>query len=190
MPRPDPERRRPPGQHLTTKWPVLHEGRPLAFDPATWRLRVHGAVERPRELRWDEVLALPQVALVADFHCVTTWSRLDMPFKGVRMTEVAALVGVLPECRFVRMADHQGYDTSVPLEVALDDDVLLALEADGAPLSPEHGGPLRSIIPKRYGWKSCKWLVELEFLREDRLGYWEQRGYSNSADPWREERFG
>ena len=182
-------KRQPPGQHLTRKFPVLHEGKPLVFDEANWRLKLHGAVTRPVALTWAEFSELPRIRSVSDFHCVTTWSRLDNVWEGTAFQTIAELVQPTPEARFVRFADHQGYDTSLPLAVAMDDDVLLATHHDGEVLSAEHGGPLRCVVPKRYGWKACKWLVEIEFLVVDKLGYWEQRGYHNNAEPWAEERF-
>jgi DMSO/TMAO reductase YedYZ molybdopterin-dependent catalytic subunit len=167
---------------------VLHVGEVPRFDPATWTLRVHGEVERPLVLGWEAFLALPQVDVQADFHCVTAWSVLDNRWTGVALAELALRVGVKPRARFARFADGGVYDTTVPLAVALDDDVLLAHARNGEPLAPEHGGPLRAIVPKRYAWKSCKWIREVEFLASERLGFWEVRGYHNGADPWREER--
>jgi DMSO/TMAO reductase YedYZ molybdopterin-dependent catalytic subunit len=181
--------RLPPGQSLTRRFPVLHEGGPPAFDPATFRLRIDGAVEHPLEFTWKQYRELPRASVLADFHCVTRWSRFDNRWEGVALKTFAERAGVLPSARFVRFEDHQGYDTSVPLDVALRDDSLLADSHDGAPLAPEHGGPLRAVISRLYAWKSCKWVVRVEFLEGDRLGFWETRGYHNGADPWREERF-
>jgi len=181
--------RLPPGQSLTRRFPVLHEGGPPQFDPATFTLRIDGAVERPTTFTWAQLQARPRATVLADFHCVTRWSRFDNHWEGVALKTLAADVGVLPAARFVRFEDHQGYDTSVPLESALRDDSLLADRHDGEPLTPDHGGPLRVVISRLYGWKSCKWVVRIEFLESDRLGFWETRGYHNGADPWREERF-
>ena len=178
----------PPGQGVTRGWPVLHVGDVPEFDPTTWTLRVEGEVERGLELGWSELLALPIVRQVADFHCVTAWSRLDCAWEGVRLQELARLAGAHGEAAFVRFSDGRDYDTSLPVETALAGSVLLAHRVDGAPLPPAHGGPLRLVVPSRYGWKSCKWVREIEFLREDKLGFWELRGYHNGADPWREER--
>lgn len=179
----------PPGQGVTRGWPVLHVGEPPAFDRARWRLRVHGRTARTLELSWDELLALPQTRVLADMHCVTAWSKLDNAWEGVSLGELAARVQPLASARFVRLADADGYDTSLPLETALAADVLLAHAHDGQPLTGEHGGPLRAVVPALYAWKSCKWVREVEFLDEDRLGFWEVRGYHNDADPWREQRF-
>lgn len=182
-------KRQPPGQHLTTKFPVLHEGKPMAFHEASWRLKIHGSVAKPVVLAWPDLAGLPTIESVSDFHCVTSWSRLDNVWKGIAFQSISELVQPTAEARFVRFADHQGYDTSLPIELAMDADVLLATQHDGQVLCPDHGGPLRAVVPKRYGWKSCKWLAEIEFLAQDKLGYWEQRGYHNNADPWAEERF-
>jgi DMSO/TMAO reductase YedYZ molybdopterin-dependent catalytic subunit len=182
------KKRIPPGQAYTDKWPVLHEGAPLDFNPDMWRFKVHGLVENPVTATWAEFMAWPKATITTDFHCVTTWSNFDNQWTGTLFTEFAKIVRPKPEAKFVRMADHQGYDTSVPLNVAMDSDVILATHWNGEPLEPVHGGPLRMVIPKKYAWKSCKWLVEVEYLAKDKLGYWEVRGYSNSADPWKEER--
>jgi len=176
----------PAGQHVTKGWPVLHFGPVPRIARGEHRLRIGGAVERPLSLSLDELEALPQVEVTADFHCVTTWSRLDNAWGGVRLSELAARVGVRESARFVRFADVGDYDTTVPIECLAE--ALVAHSHDGAPLTAEHGGPLRSVVPSRYAWKSCKWLAEVEFLEEDRLGFWEVRGYHNGADPWREER--
>lgn len=184
-----PERERvPPGQGVTKGWPVLHVGPVPAFDPASWRLRVHGALARPLTLDWQGFLELPQARVPADMHCVTGWSKLDNLWEGVLLRELALRVGVARGARFVRFSDGGSYDTTVPLALALAPDVLLAHSHGGAPLAAQHGGPLRSVVPALYAWKSCKWLREVEFLEQEQLGFWEVRGYHNDADPWREER--
>jgi len=183
------KKRLPPGQLYTDKWPILHEGGPLDFNPQTWRLKVHGEVEKPVTFTWDQFNAWSKTKIKTDFHCVTTWSNFDNEWEGVLFTDFAKIVKPKKEAKFVRLADHQGYDTSVPLSACMESDVMLATHWNGKPLEPLHGGPMRMLVPKLYGWKSCKWLIEIEFLREDKLGYWEVRGYSNSADPWKEERF-
>lgn len=177
----------PPGQGVTKGWPLLHVGAVPAIPAAEWRLSLVGALARPREYAWDELLALPQARVRADFHCVTGWSKLDNDWEGVTLAELARQGGVSPEARFVRLADPQGYDTSVPLALALAEG-LLAHRHGGAPLAPEHGGPLRAVLPSLYAWKSCKWVCAVEFQTAERLGFWELRGYHNGADPWREER--
>jgi DMSO/TMAO reductase YedYZ molybdopterin-dependent catalytic subunit len=138
-------------------------------------------------LSWTDLGALPRVRVRADFHCVTGWSRLDNDWQGVALIALAERVQVAPAARFVRFADPQGFDTTVPLELALAEG-LLADRHDDAPLRPEHGAPLRAVVPSLYGWKSCKWVRTVEFLEQERLGFWEQRGYHNDADPWREQR--
>jgi DMSO/TMAO reductase YedYZ molybdopterin-dependent catalytic subunit len=148
---------------------------------------VLGEVEGPLDLAWRELLALPQTRVRADFHCVTGWSTLDNDWEGVALAELARRAAVTPAARFVRFADPQGYDTTVPLERALAEG-LLAHRHCGAPLAREHGGPLRAVVPGLYAWKSCKWVVRVEFLARENLGFWELRGYHNGADPWREER--
>jgi DMSO/TMAO reductase YedYZ molybdopterin-dependent catalytic subunit len=177
----------PPGQGVTKGWPLLHVGAVPAVPAAEWRVAVGGAVARPHEYGWSELLALPQTTLRADFHCVTGWSKLGNEWQGVRLAELARASAVAPGARFVRLADPQGYDTTVPLALALEEG-LLAHRHDGGPLAPEHGGPLRAVVPSLYAWKSCKWVVRVEFLEAESLGFWELRGYHNGADPWREER--
>jgi DMSO/TMAO reductase YedYZ molybdopterin-dependent catalytic subunit len=187
----EPSRERlPPGQTLTTKFPVLHVGRPPFFDPRTWTLTITGEVEQPLTLRWQEVLALPAIVSVSDFHCVTGWSRLDNRWEGVAFRSLAERVRPKPSARFVIAEDDWGYTANLPLEVLMDDDVLLAYKHEGKALDPEHGGPLRLVVPKRYGWKSVKWLRALYFREHDEPGFWEVRGYSNTADPWTEDRYG
>jgi DMSO/TMAO reductase YedYZ molybdopterin-dependent catalytic subunit len=181
--------RLPPGQFVTNGWPVLHYGGVPKFDPQTWDFRVWGLVERPIRLSYDEFRALPVVEVVCDVHCVTRWSKLGMRWEGVPMRHVLDLVHPLPEARFAIAHAEAGFTTNLPVEAIMDDDVLLAYRADGHDLTPEHGWPLRLLVPKRYFWKSAKWLRGLEFTAEDHPGFWEQNGYNNSADPWKEERY-
>ena len=183
------EERTPPGQVLTEKWPVLHTGPVPAFDPARWDLQVTGEVDRPLKLSWDEVAALPKFKDRSDFHCVTRWSRLDNDWEGVAMAEVIARAGVRASARHVIFHCEHGYTTNITIGDARAPGVLLATHWDGAPLAPEHGGPLRSIVPHLYAWKSAKWLRRIEFSATDQPGYWEVRGYSNTADPWKEQRY-
>lgn len=184
----DPDRL-PPGQVLTEKWPVLHYGSVPRYDMERWRLRVFGEVERELTLTFAELLQMPPREVTCDIHCVTTWSRFDNRFSGVPIGALAELAGVRPEARFLEMHCHGEFTTSVPLEVALADDAMLAYAHDGEPLTPDHGRPLRGLFPRRYFWKSAKWVEGLEFRRGDELGFWERNGYNNSADPWREERY-
>jgi len=184
----DPDRL-PPGQYLTEKWPVLHAGTVPQTDLSTWDFRIFGQVANPVTLSWDELTALPSREITTDIHCVTRWSRFDTSFKGVHWSELAKLVRPKPSARFVVGHAEQEFTVNVPLSALEEPDALLAYEADGGPLTPEHGWPLRLVIPKRYFWKSAKWIRGLEFLANDRLGFWERYGYNNDADPWKEERY-
>jgi DMSO/TMAO reductase YedYZ molybdopterin-dependent catalytic subunit len=185
----DPDRL-PPGQYLTEKWPVLHAGTVPDTDLATWDFRVFGEVDSPVTLSWDEFTALPTREITIDIHCVTRWSRFDTSFKGVHWSELAKLVRPRPSARYVVAHAEQAFTANVPLAALEDDDALLAYEADGEPLTPEHGWPLRLVIPKRYFWKSAKWLRGIELLDHDEPGFWERLGYHNEADYWKEERYG
>ena len=182
--------RLPPGQYLTEKWPVLHAGSVPDTDLATWDFRVFGEVESPITLSWDEFAALPKSENMQDIHCVTRWSRFDARFGGVHWRELATLVRPKPSARFVVAHAEQGFTANVPLEFLEDDNALLTTEADGEPLTPEHGWPLRLVIPGKYFWKSAKWLRGIELRATDEPGFWERYGYHNDADPWREERYG
>ena len=185
----DPDRL-PPGQYLTEKWPVLHAGTVPNTDLATWDFRVFGEVESPITLSWEEFTALPTREITTDIHCVTRWSRFDTPFKGVHWSELAKVVKPKPSARYVLAHAEQDFTANVPLAALEDEGALLAYEADGEPLTPEHGWPLRLVIPKRYFWKSAKWLRGIELLDHDEPGFWERLGYHNEADYWKEERYG
>lgn len=185
----DPERL-PPGQYLTEKWPVLHAGTVPRIDLATWDFRVSGEVENPITLTWEELRSLPSTDVTTDIHCVTRWSRFDTSFRGVHWRELAKLVGVRPAARFVVAHAEQGFTANVPLSAIEDENALLAYEADGEPLTPDHGWPLRLVVPTKYFWKSAKWLRGLELLDHDQPGFWERYGYHNEADYWKEERYG
>jgi DMSO/TMAO reductase YedYZ molybdopterin-dependent catalytic subunit len=187
--RPDGRDRLPPGQYLTKKWPVLSYEPTPTFNPTTWRFKVWGAVEEPFELTWEEFLALPRITLTTDFHCVTTWSRYDNTWEGVSIQEVLKRARPKPETTHVMAHSWTGYTTNMPLADLDDDDVFIALKHDGVDLPPDHGGPVRLVVPKLYAYKSAKWLSGLEFMARDRPGFWEQRGYHNHADPWEEERY-
>jgi DMSO/TMAO reductase YedYZ molybdopterin-dependent catalytic subunit len=179
----------PPGQIATSRWPVLHQGVVPPFDRATWDFRVWGLVETPRVWSWQELTTLPMAESAGDLHCVTRWSSLDHQWRGVAARSIAEIVRPTAEARFVMLQGEGGYAANLSLAAFLATDVLLATHHNGEPLTPEHGGPLRAVAPGRYAWKSVKWLRGLEFLRDDQPGFWEAYGYSNSADPWREERF-
>jgi len=181
--------RLPPGQYLTKKWPVLSYESTPKFDPEKYRFKVWGEVENPFELTWAELLALPRVQLTSDIHCVTTWSRYENAWEGVSIREILQRARPTENAHFVMEHSWTGYTTNVPLAAIDDDDVIIALKWDGKDLEPEHGGPVRLVLPKLYFYKSAKWLSGLEFLAKDRPGFWEVRGYSNSADPWQEERY-
>jgi len=182
--------RLPPGQYLTEKWPVLHAGSVPTVDLASWRLRVFGLVEEEVTLDYDALRALPTTDITTDIHCVTRWSRFDAGFRGVHWRELAALCKPLPAASFVVAHAPQGFTANLPLSALSDDNAIVCYEADGEPLTAEHGGPVRLVVPSRYFWKSAKWLTELELVAADKPGFWERLGYHNEADPWREERYG
>jgi DMSO/TMAO reductase YedYZ molybdopterin-dependent catalytic subunit len=193
------EGRLPPGQSLTQKFPVLHYGSVPTFDPETWDLRVYGEVEKEVRWTWEEFQALPRVQLKMDIHCVTRWSKFDTEWEGVSLTALVenGFIQLKPTTQYVMQHCEQGFTVNLPLGVALAENFLLATHFNGAPITPEHGYPLRGIvgtIPGRddlktpYFWKGGKWLRALEFMAEDRLGFWEQAGYHNEADVWKEQR--
>ncbi|MBZ0274847.1 MAG: sulfite oxidase-like oxidoreductase [Anaerolineae bacterium] len=181
--------RLPPGQSLTNKFPVLTYGPNPPFDPKTWDLRVFGEVEKEMRWTWDEFTHLPTVTITTDIHCVTRWSKFDTTWEGVRFRDFMALFGVKPTAKFVIAHCDYGYTTNTPLEAMLGDNVLLTYRYDGQPLEPDHGGPLRTLVPQLYLWKSAKFLRALEFSTVDKPGFWERGGYHNNGDPWKEERF-
>ena len=178
----------PPGQFLSNKFPVLTYGSTPKVDLDTWKFRVFGLVEQEVELTWDQFTKLTWTTVTADFHCVTQWSSLDNTWEGVTFPDLMALAQPKPEAKFVMAHCFGGYTTNLPLEVAMEEG-LLVHKQDGEPLGEGHGWPMRLIIPSRYGWKSAKWLNGIELIAEDAPGFWEQRGYNNNADPWKEERF-
>jgi len=181
--------RLPPGQSLTLKWPVLHYGDVPRFDPKTWDFRISGLVEKPLRLTWDEFNRLPKIRVTSDFHCVTRWSRFDNTWEGVAFREVMKLVKLLPRAGFVLVQAEQGYTANVPLPDLDRENVLFATHHDGEPLPPDHGYPLRLIVPHLYAWKSVKWVRGIEFLDHDQAGFWEQNGYHMYGDPFKEQRF-
>jgi DMSO/TMAO reductase YedYZ molybdopterin-dependent catalytic subunit len=180
----------PPGQTLTTQWPVLHNGPVPRFDENEWSLSIFGEVAHSFSLSWTDFNALPRVTVNADMHCVTRWSKLDMVWEGVSFRTIAELAQPADNVRHVLFISDGDYTTNVPLEMAMSDDVLFATHANGSALEPDHGFPLRSIVPRRYAWKSAKWLRGVQFLVEDEPGFWESYGYHNNGDYWNEERFG
>jgi DMSO/TMAO reductase YedYZ molybdopterin-dependent catalytic subunit len=187
--RPDGRLRLPPGQRLTDGWPILHYGAIPRIDVSTWELRVFGLVGNELSFNWEQFKALPQADERSDIHCVTTWSKYDNDWQGVRIRDLLTQARPLPEATYVMFHSYGGYTTNVPLDELLDDDVLIAHTHNREPISPEHGGPARGVVPNLYFWKSAKWIRGLEFLDHDQLGFWERYGYNNDADPWKEERY-
>jgi DMSO/TMAO reductase YedYZ molybdopterin-dependent catalytic subunit len=180
--------RLPPGQHEVKNWPVLDLGIQPDIPKDKWSLNIEGLVERPVLLTWPDFLALPQVEKVNDFHCVTTWSRFDNHWKGVEFKTICDLVQPNPEATHVLFTGYDDYTTNLPLDFCLDD-ALIIHEWEGNPLERAHGGPVRVVVSKVYAWKGAKWVKDILFLPADHPGFWEVRGYSNTADPWKEERF-
>jgi len=182
----------PPGQYLTEKWPVLHYGPVPTFNPKTYDLRVFGAVENELRWTWDELQALDKelnTQVTADMHCVTTWSRLDQKWEGIPFSKIVELSKPKAEAKFVIAHGEHGFTANTPIEYCLRDDCLIALRANGEPLSAEHGQPARLVVPRLYAWKSAKWLRGIEFSAVDKPGFWERNGYHNTGDPWKEERY-
>jgi DMSO/TMAO reductase YedYZ molybdopterin-dependent catalytic subunit len=182
--------RLPPGQYLTDKWPVLHAGDVPNTDLATWTLEVTGEVEEPLSLTYDQLRELPATDVTTDIHCVTRWSRFDAEFKGVHWSELAKLCRPKPSARFAIAHAEQGFTANVPLAAIEDEKALVVYEADGEPLTLEHGWPVRLFVPSKYFWKSAKWLRGIELSASDKPGFWERYGYHNEADYWQEQRYG
>jgi DMSO/TMAO reductase YedYZ molybdopterin-dependent catalytic subunit len=182
--------RLPPGQYFTEKWPVLHAGDVPHVDLATWTLELSGEVEEPVSLTYDELRALPATEVTTDIHCVTRWSRFDAGFKGVHWRELANLCRPKPTANFAIAHAEQGFTANVPLSALEDEHALVVYEADGEPLTPDHGGPVRLVIPSKYFWKSAKWLTGIELSSIDKPGFWERYGYHNDADFRKEQRYG
>ena len=182
----------PPGQTRTKKWPILDASGPPDIDLSHWTLSLAGLIGKPLTLDWSSFTALPRVRVFSDFHCVTRWSRLGNLWEGVSTRDLVKLAGGLaPEVRFVLARGHDnGWTTNLPIDDFLAEDALVAISHDGEPLSAEHGGPARLIVPRLYAWKSAKWVAEIVFLDKDRAGFWERNGYHMHGDPWKEERYG
>jgi DMSO/TMAO reductase YedYZ molybdopterin-dependent catalytic subunit len=189
--RPDTAHRRrlPPGQHEVRDWPVLDLGSQPDLSLRDWTLTVEGLVERPVAWSWQDFLAQPQVEMTSDIHCVTSWSRFDNRWQGISARRLLEVVRPRAEVDHVLFTSYDSYTTNLDLAAFADEDVLLATHWEGKPLSREHGGPVRVVVPKRYFWKSAKWIKRIRFVDRDHRGYWEVRGYHNRADPWLEERY-
>ena len=182
--------RLPPGQYLTEKWPVLHAGDVPDVDVASWTLTVSGEVEQPLTLSYEELRALPRTTVTTDIHCVTRWSRFDAGFTGVHWRDLAELCRPKATANFAIAHAEHGFTANVPLAALEDEHALIAYDADGEPLTAEHGAPVRLVIPSKYFWKSAKWLTGIELSSIDKPGFWERYGYNNNADFWKEERYG
>ena len=185
-----PQGRLPPGQILTQKWPVLHYGTVPSIDLARWVFTVKGLVDRPLTLTWDELLAFPRRETMCDMHCVTRWSRYDNLFEGVPVQALLQRAGVEAHAAYALVHAEQGFTTNLPLADLDRPENLLALRHNGEPLTPEHGGPVRLLVPHLYFWKSAKWVTGIEVRDVDEPGFWERNGYHMRGDPWEEERFG
>lgn len=179
----------PPGQTATSKFQVLTYGETPHISKSLWRFFIRGCVEEVQEWTWDEFMKFPQTRLRADFHCVTHWSRFDDEWEGVLFRDLVKAIRLKPDARFVMQYAYGGYTTNLALRWMIEEDVLFAHTFNGQPLEVDHGGPMRVFTPRRYAWKGAKWIRGLEFLEKDKPGFWEENGYSNSADPWKEERF-
>lgn len=188
---PDTERenRIPPGQKVTERWPVLQYGRIPHIDTSTWTFTISGLVKKEKTLDFEEFMALPQVEVFSDIHCVTRWSRLDNLWKGVSTSVMQDLVDILSEAHYVMVHAAGGFTTNLAVSDFFAEDVLFAVNHNGNPLSPEHGYPVRLVVPRLYFWKSAKWVTGVEFMAEDEKGFWESYGYHNRGDPWKEERY-
>jgi len=188
---PDTERkdRVPPGQRLTEKWPTLHYGTVPDIIISQWVFTISGLVEQERRLNYQQFMSLPRVKVFSDIHCVTSWSKLDNLWEGVGTSQIRKLVSILPEAKFVMVHSAGGFTTNLSLTDFFQPDVLFVIKHNNEPLTPEHGYPLRLVVPRLYFWKSAKWVTGVEFIAEDRPGFWESHGYHNHGDPWQEERY-
>jgi DMSO/TMAO reductase YedYZ molybdopterin-dependent catalytic subunit len=179
----------PPGQRLTEKWPILHYGSVPEIDTAQWTFNISGLVEEKRVLSYDELSSLPQVQVFSDIHCVTRWSRLNNLWEGVSTGTIRQLANILPAAQFITVHCAGGFTTNLSVSDFFQPDVLFALKHDEQVLTPQHGYPVRLVVPRLYFWKSAKWVTGIEFLAQDQPGFWESYGYHNRGDPWKEERF-
>ena len=188
---PDTQRKEriPPGQRVTEKWPTLHYGKLPDIDISKWTFTISGLVEKERKLGYEEFMSLPQVKVFSDIHCVTGWSKLDNLWEGVSTSVIRQLAPILPEAKFIMVHSAGGFTTNLSLTDFFQPDVLFAIKHNNEPLTPEHGYPVRLAVPRLYFWKSAKWVVGVEFMAEDKPGFWESQGYHNHGDPWKEERY-
>jgi DMSO/TMAO reductase YedYZ molybdopterin-dependent catalytic subunit len=184
------QNRLPPGQQLTDKWPVLHHGNVHHVKPQDWSLKIHGLVEKEVVIPFAEFDALPKVEVFSDIHCVTTWSRYNNTWEGVSALKITDFVTLKPAARYVMVEGEGGFTTNLPFDDFFQDDVLFALKHEGKPISDEHGGPVRLVVPRLYFWKSAKWVTGLRFMATNEPGFWEKAGYHIHGDPWTEERYG
>lgn len=179
----------PPGQTVTERFPILHEGEVPQYDMATWSIKIFGEVEKEQQFTFDQLMQLPQTDLTCDIHCVTRWSKLDTRWTGIKFTDLLPHLAVKPDAKYVMVHGDNDYTANIPLEDLLHDNILLAHTYEGEPLTAKHGGPMRLIVPHLYFWKSVKWLTGFQFMNEDAPGFWEQNGFHNYADPFKEQRF-
>ncbi|WXG40003.1 MAG: sulfite oxidase-like oxidoreductase [Candidatus Freyarchaeum deiterrae] len=189
---PDTERKNrvPPGQRVTDKWPVLQYGGVPKIDVSKWTFRIWGLVKEERELNFEEFMALPRVKVFSDIHCVTTWSKLDNLWEGVSTSAIKELVDILPKAKFVMVHSVGDWTTNLSISDFFQPDVLFVVKYNNETLTPQHGYPVRLVVPRLYFWKSAKWVIGVEFMEKDKRGFWESGGYHNHGDPWKEERFG
>ncbi len=183
------ENRIPPGQHETKSWPVLHAGSVQKIDTSKWKFKIFGLVEEEKELNYSEFSSLPVSKVFSDIHCVTTWSKLNNIWEGVSSSTIKEMVNILPEAKYVMVHASGNFSTNLPIEDFLEPDVLFATTHNEIPLTKGHGGPVRLVVPKLYFWKSAKWVTGVEFIEEDKPGFWESNGYHMRGDPWKEERY-
>ena len=183
------ENRIPPGQHEDNSWPVLHAGSVAKIDPEKWELKIWGLVDEELKLNYQEFMELPKAQVFSDIHCVTSWSKLNNLWEGVSTSTLKKLVGISSKARYVLVHAHKNFTTNLTLDDFFASDVLLATHHNGKALNSAHGGPVRLVVPRLYFWKSAKWVTGIEFLAEDKRGFWESAGYHNHGDPWKEERY-
>lgn len=180
----------PPGLTQTESFPVLHYGSVPIIDLTKWKFKIYGLVEQDIALTFEEFASLPQVELHCDIHCVTGWSKLDNVFEGIQAIEIKKLVKIKSEAKFIMVHGENSFSTNLPIEDFFQEDVIFALKYEGKGITPEHGYPVRLIVPRLYFWKSAKWVTGVEFMAGDKLGFWESHGYHWHGDPWKEERYG